>query len=33
MLRSDFCDFSDVYIAVKGTITVTRSGSIIYDKK
>ena len=23
MLRSDLCDFSDVYIVVKGTITVT----------
>ena len=23
MLRSDLCDFSDAYIAVKGTITVT----------
>ena len=23
MLRSDSCDFSDEYIAVKGTITVT----------
>ena len=24
MLRSDFCDFSDAYIVVKGTITVTK---------
>ena len=24
MLRSDLCDFSDVYIVVKGTITVVR---------
>ena len=23
MLRSDLCDFSDVYIVAKGTITVT----------
>ena len=23
MLRSDLCDFSDAYIIVKGTITVT----------
>ena len=23
MLRSDLCDFSDVYIVVKGTITAT----------
>ena len=25
MLRSDICDFSDVYIVVKRTITVTNS--------
>ena len=25
MLRSDFCDFSDAYIAVKGVIAVTNS--------
>ena len=24
MLRSDLCDFSDAYIAVKGNITVTK---------
>ena len=24
MLRSDLCDFSDVYIVVKGNITVTK---------
>ena len=24
MLRSDLCDFSDVYIVVKGDITVTK---------
>ena len=29
MLRSDLCDYSDAY----GTITVTRPGSIMYDKK
>ena len=23
MLRADLCDFSDAYIAVKGTVTVT----------
>ena len=23
MMRSDLCDFSDVYIVVKGTVTVT----------
>ena len=25
MLRSDLCDFSDVYIVVKGTITLTKT--------
>ena len=24
MLRSDVCDFSDVYIVVKGTVTLTK---------
>ena len=24
MLRSDFCDFSDAYIVVKGNITITK---------
>ena len=33
MLRSDLYDFSDACIVVKGTITVTRPGSIMYDKK
>ena len=33
MLRSDLCDYSDVHIAVKGTITVTRPNSVLYDKK
>ena len=27
MLRSDLCDFSDVYIVVKGNITVTNSNN------
>ena len=26
MLRSDLCDFSDAYIVVKGTITLTKTG-------
>ena len=26
MLRSNLCDYSDAYILVKGTITVTTSG-------
>ena len=26
MLRSDLCDYSDAYILVKGTITVTANG-------
>ena len=26
MLRSDLCDYSDLYILVKGTITVTAPG-------
>ena len=33
ILRSDLCDYSDTYIVVKGKITVTRPGSIMYDKK
>ena len=33
MLRSDLCDYFDVHIAVKGTITVTRPNSVLYDKK
>ena len=32
-LRSDLCDFSDVYIAVKGTITVSDPTNANYDKK
>ena len=27
MLRSDLCDYSDAYVWVKGTITVTASNS------
>ena len=33
MLRSDLCDFSDAYIVVKGTITVTDHNNDAYDKK
>ena len=33
MLRSDLCDFSDEYIVVKGTITVTNPDNNTYDKK
>ena len=33
MLRSDLCDYSDVYIVVKGTITVTDPNDANYDKK
>ena len=33
MLRSDLCDYSDAYIVVKGTITVTNPNSVLYDKK
>ena len=33
MLRSDLCDFSDVYIVVKGTIIVTNPDNNAYDKK
>ena len=32
MLRSDLCDFSDVYIVVKGVITVTESGNAKRNK-
>ena len=31
MLRSDLCDFSDAYIVVKGTITVTKKTFTAYD--
>ena len=33
MLRSDLCDYSDAYIVVKGTITVTDPNDANYDKK
>ena len=33
MLRSNLCDYSDAHIVVKGDITVTGPGSIMYDKK
>ena len=32
MLRSDLCDFSDGYIVVKGTITVTNPDDANYKK-
>ena len=32
MLRSDLCDFSDAYIVVKGTFTVTDPNDGNYDK-
>ena len=31
MLRSDLCDFSDAYIVVKGTITVTKKTFTAHD--
>ena len=33
ILRSDLCDFSDVYIVVKETIIVTNPDNNAYDKK
>ena len=33
MLRSDFCDLSDAYILVKGTITVTESDNAKRNKE
>ena len=33
MLRSDLCDYSDVYIVVKGTITVTDPDNDACDKE
>ena len=33
MLRSDLCDFSDAYIVVKGTITVTEPDNAKKNKK
>ena len=32
MLRSDLCDFSDVYIVVKGTIAVVRPNNAKRNK-
>ena len=33
MLQSDLCDYSDAYIVVKDTITVTNPDNVAYDKK
>ena len=33
VLRSDLCDFSDAYIVVKGTLTVTNPDNNAHDKK
>ena len=33
MLRSDLCDFSEAYIVVKETITVTNPNNDAHDKK
>ena len=33
MLRSDLCDFSDAYVAVKGKIIFTNPNNDAYDKK
>ena len=33
ILRSDLCDFSDVYIAVKGNITVINPGNAKRNKQ
>ena len=33
MLRSNLCDFSNVYIVAKGTITVTNPDNNVYDKE
>ena len=32
-LKSDLCDFSDAYIVVKGTITLTDPNDANYEKK
>ena len=32
MLRSDLCDYSDAYIIVKGTITVTNPDNVKRNK-
>ena len=33
MLQSQLCNFSDAYIFVKGTITVTNPNNDAYEKK
>ena len=33
MIRSNLCDYSDAYILIKGTITVTNTQLIILIKK
>ena len=33
MLRSNLCDFNNVYIVGKGTITVTNPDNNVYDKE
>ena len=33
MLQSDLCDYSDAYIVLKGTITVTDPDNNAHDKK
>ena len=33
IFQSDLCDYSDAYIAIKGTITVKRRNNVAYDKK
>ena len=33
MLGSDLCDFSDAYIVLKGSITVTNPNNDTYNKK
>ena len=33
MLRSDFCNYSDVYIVVERSIAVTNPDNNAYDKK
>ena len=33
MLRSDLCDYSDAYIAIKGKITVANPNNDAYNKK
>ena len=33
MLRSDACDYSDIYIVVEGNVAVARLNDKAYDKK